>query len=68
LDAHLEVEHPLFFQLNSSIVEVIVGDLLFHPDNVEGVDRALHLFKKLEEVDPSNGDIAGQDLYEVVVK
>jgi hypothetical protein len=70
LNAHLKVKHPLFFQLNSSLIEVIVGDLLFHPDNVEGVtcDRALQLFKKLEEVDPSNGDIAGQDLYEVVVK
>jgi hypothetical protein len=66
----MEVEQPHCFQFNAAIVEVVIGELLFHPDDVAGVthDRAMQLFKKLEEVDPLNGITAGQDLYKVVVK
>ena len=47
---------PLQFSINKDIVEVISGNLLFHPDNVEGVlqSRALAHFKLVvvEEDDP----------------
>ena len=57
--------------VNAPIVETIVGDLLFHPDDVAGVthERALSQFKKLEEVDPRTGANGHErDLYEVVIK
>jgi hypothetical protein len=70
MHSHMESERPLQFQVSSSIIEVNIGDLLFHPDDVHGVtqSRAVMLFKKAEEADFSNGEVAGRDLYEVVVK
>jgi hypothetical protein len=47
LDAHCESSGVLRFIINKSIVESIIGGLLFHPDDVEGLthDRALSLFR-----------------------
>lgn len=66
----MKVEQPLCFQFHAAIVKVAIGDLLFHLDDIAGVmhDRAMQLFKKLEEVDPSNGATAGRNLCKVVVK
>ncbi|GMG17119.1 unnamed protein product [Phytophthora fragariaefolia] len=46
-EKHASNSSPLFFDLNKSIVEVIIGDLLFHPDDVGGIshERALALFE-----------------------
>lgn len=58
LDAHFNSDQPLRFLINKEyIVEVIIGDLLFHPDDVEGVSpqsRALAQFRLavVEEDDP----------------
>jgi hypothetical protein len=70
MNAHMEVKWPLCFQFNLAIVEVIIGNLLFHPDDVAGItqSRAMLLFKKLEEAESENGVTAGREIYEVVVK
>jgi hypothetical protein len=36
LDGHMGVEQPLWFQFNAAIVEIVIGDFLFHPDDVAG--------------------------------
>lgn len=66
LDAHFETSSHLRVLINGNIVEVVVGDLLFHPDDLEGVthERALELFKKLNE----NGEDDERDVYEVVIR
>ena len=33
LDAHLEVEKPLFFAIDKNAVEKIIGDILFDPED-----------------------------------
>ena len=71
LDAHLEKQpNRLRTLINGPIVETVVGDLLFHPDDVESVtlQRALQQFKKLDEPDRENGEQGQRDLYEVVIK
>lgn len=70
LAAHGCSTRPLEFNINGPIVDVIIGELLFHPDDVEGVtrQRALSLFSKLESADSANGDLAERDIYRVVVK
>ena len=55
--------------VNAPIIEKVVGELLFHPDDFDNVtcERALNLFNKLEE--PSGSYEVGQrDVYEVVIK
>jgi hypothetical protein len=37
LEAHFERDGPLYFTVNESIVKDIIGGLLFHPDDMEGV-------------------------------
>lgn len=69
LDAHLEDKQQIHFLINAPIVETVIGELLFHPDDVEGVtrERALNMFKKLE--DPSGANEVGQrEVYELVLK
>ncbi|KAH6577117.1 hypothetical protein BASA60_004196 [Batrachochytrium salamandrivorans] len=71
LDAHFESERPLQFLINKDIVDIIIGDLLFHPDDVEGIShtRALTLFKlavdKEDNRDPEQRPV---DNYVVTVK
>ena len=49
--AHFEYEGVIRFLINKSIVQVIVGELLFHPDDLESCTnkRALNLFVPLEQ-------------------
>jgi hypothetical protein len=50
LDEHIERNGALHFTLNTSIVKDIIGGLLFHPDDIEGVTvaRALGMFRLTE--------------------
>ena len=69
LDAHLEINPHIRILVNAKIIKTVFRELLLHPDDVDGVtrERALNLFKKLE--DPSGSDEVGQrDVYEVVIK
>ena len=69
LDAHLESSPYIRILVNATIIETVVGELLFHPNDVDNVthERALNLFNKLEE--PSGSYEVGQrDVYEVVIK
>jgi hypothetical protein len=48
LHVHLSDNEPLLhFTLNKSIVEIIIGVMFFHPDDIEGVTepQALSIFK-----------------------
>ena len=71
LTAHFERESVLRFLINKSIVDVIIGNLLFHPDDVDGCifSRALSLFKRLEADDDAgaNGTDLNQDAYIVEI-
>jgi hypothetical protein len=40
IEAHVEASGNILFPINSSIVEVIIGDMLFNPDDIEGANRA----------------------------
>ena len=53
MDAHYGVAGELSFSIGASIVEDIIGGMLFHPDDVSGVayEHALSLFKKQESGD-----------------
>ena len=68
LESHFEFGGALRFLVNKSIVEVIIGDLLFHPDDINGCThaRALSLFEPLEVADDDN-DVE-QDMYVVTIK
>ncbi|KAH9265975.1 hypothetical protein BASA83_010885 [Batrachochytrium salamandrivorans] len=71
LDAHFESERPLQFLINKDIVDIIIGDLLFHPDDVEGIShtRALTLFKlAVDEEDNRDPEQQSVDNYVVTVK
>jgi hypothetical protein len=48
IHAHLsEKSNTLKFEINSPIVEKSIGELLFHPDDMECIshDRAIEIFK-----------------------
>eukprot|EP00171_Calliarthron_tuberculosum_P016065 IDg16065t1 len=67
LDAHFERSGTVRFLINARIVEVIIGDLLFDPNDVEGLSRsrALSLFKLVEPDDGarnSSGDDNDNDV------
>jgi hypothetical protein len=51
LDSHFDEEQSFSFLVNKSIVEVIIGQLLFHPDDVDGIshEQAMSIFKRLED-------------------
>ena len=54
LDAHMESPGTFQITIKKDVVERIIGELLFHPDDIQGVtcERALSLLKKLNtEVD-----------------
>ena len=59
LDAHLESSPHIRILFNAPITETVVGKLMFHPNDVDGVTREceLNLFKNLEE--PSGYDEVG---------
>jgi hypothetical protein len=40
IEAHVEASGNIRFPIDSSIVEVIIGDMLFNPDDIEGATRA----------------------------
>jgi hypothetical protein len=60
LEAHFERDGPLYFTVNESIVKDIIGGLLFHPDDMEGVTiaRALSMFRLIV---PEDNDEGGDD-------
>ena len=68
MTAHFE-GGALQYLISKSIVEVIIGELLFHPDDVEGVthSRALSHFK-LRSVENASDDDLQRDEYVVIVK
>lgn len=63
LVSHFDGDNTTRFYINASIVENVIGDLLFHPDDIEGITRAraLTLFKLVEHAEP-NGVPAGGSL------
>ncbi|KAH6570906.1 hypothetical protein BASA60_007513 [Batrachochytrium salamandrivorans] len=74
--SHLQGQHslnerPLQFLINKDIVDIIIGDLLFYPDDVEGIShtRALTLFKlAVDEEDNRDPEQRPVDNYMVTVK
>ncbi|KAI8895523.1 hypothetical protein BC833DRAFT_567403 [Globomyces pollinis-pini] len=68
IDSHFELEGVIRFLINKSIVEVIIGDLLFHPDDINECThaRALSLFKLSEVAD--DGSDSERDIYVVTIK
>jgi hypothetical protein len=71
LHAHLEQQsNHIRFLINGPIVETVIGDLLFHPDDNESVtlERAMQQFRKMDEPESENGEEGQRDLYEVVIK
>ena len=61
IEAHFDGSGTLLLPINKRIVEVIIGDMLFNPDDIEGVTRAraLSLFKlvKPDPVENFNEDV-----------
>ena len=67
LAMHMDGESPYAFLINRDIVEVVVGDLLFDPDDDEEEltrERALALFK----LQDAEGDAEDKYAYSVIVK
>ena len=61
----------LRFLLKKTIFEEIIGDMFFHPDNVDSVtqQRALRIFKMLSDDDDADeSEAATRDQYIVQVK
>lgn len=69
-DTHFDQESHLRVLINALIVETIIGEPLFHPDDVKTVrrERSLKQFKKLREFNPENEDIAKRDLNKAIIK
>jgi hypothetical protein len=73
-EAYFEREGVLRFLISKTIVEEIVGELLFHPDDLETCthDRALGLFKLKEHVDgesdAEDAEQSSRDEYVVEIK
>ena len=64
LYAHLKSSRHIRILVNAPNIKTVVGELLFHPNDVDGVtrERALNLFKKMDE--PSGYNEVGQsDIY-----
>lgn len=77
LGAHFEGEHFLKFEIQCDIVEVLIGDLLFDPEEEDAIqtrDRALRLFTLEEEGSDDGPEDEGEDedesakRYTVVIK
>jgi hypothetical protein len=60
LDAHIERNGALYFNVNKSIVMDIIGGLLFHPEDTDGITvaQALIMFRltKPEQIYEKDGD------------
>lgn len=69
IPAHFEGGDVIRFLVNKPIVEVIIGELLFHPDDFENVThaRALSLFKPLEEAGISSDVVLDEDTSDAYV-
>ncbi len=59
LHAHFKSEQELHFLISKSIVEVIIADLLLHPEDVEGCTHQNTLVSDIEQ---------DQDKYPVTIK
>ena len=72
LHAHLESASHLRLFISAKIIEDVIADLLFHPDDIEGVTQkcAMALFQKIEDCGEDGVDnVTGhQDDYALVVK
>ncbi|BBN02006.1 hypothetical protein Mp_2g11970 [Marchantia polymorpha subsp. ruderalis] len=72
LDAHLENQgNHIRVLINGTIVETVLGDLLFNPDDIESMsrERALQQFKKLDAPEPKIGEEGGRhEMSKVVIK
>jgi hypothetical protein len=58
LHAHFDGGNTLRFVINKDIVDVIIGDILFDPDDVDASPtraRALEIFKLFEDADRTDG-------------
>ena len=55
---------PLRFNIRAPIIDILIGDMFFHPDDQGGITQSitLKLFKRIE------GGIDGEDFYEAVIK
>eukprot|EP00171_Calliarthron_tuberculosum_P002636 IDg2636t1 len=74
LAAHFDGEQSLTFTINRDIVDVIIGDMMFNPDDEESAptrERALQIFKLFPDAN-GDGDDGEQDLnreaYKVEIK
>jgi hypothetical protein len=67
LDAHCDYLGVMRFIINKSTVEYIIGGLLLHPDDVEGLTHALALslfrLNEPEDGDPANPNDLPRDEY-----
>lgn len=74
LAAHFDGEKSLVFIINRDIVDVIIGDMLFNPDDEESAptrERALNIFKIFADADMDNDDgeqDLNRDAYKVEIK
>jgi hypothetical protein len=68
LAMHMDGENPYVFLIYRDIVDVVIGDLLFNPDDDEEEltrERALAFFKLSSD---AGDDAESQDAYSVIVK
>ncbi|KAI9923266.1 hypothetical protein PsorP6_002731 [Peronosclerospora sorghi] len=65
LESHFESEGGIRFLVNKYIVEVIIGDFLFHSDDIDGLPhaRSLSLFGPLEVVDDDDDVEHAKDVF-----
>ena len=75
LHAHFDSEVPLRFTFNRDIVDVLIGELLFDPDDVENQktkQRVLQVFKPFPDASTTPAtevdEDANRDAYEVVIR
>ena len=63
---------PLHWFVNKNIIDVIIGEMLFHPDDSNKEvkkERALAIFKDVfQPVENANNSNLQQDWYRVVIK
>ncbi len=71
LASDFELEGTLRFLVNKSIVKVIIGDMLVHPNGMDGCTqaRALSLFEPLDATDDDiDVAVVEQDMYVATIK
>ena len=59
IDSHFYRSISVIFNINKLIVEIVVGESLFHPDDVDGVSaqRALNIFEP--QIDETDCNVSG---------